>query len=108
MAKVKTATRTLSNAGRLRTLVITTSHKAEGVLVAESLVEYDGLLELMANPDIVSMRVQPETIYFELDGRSVAYTPDVRFVRRDGRIGFREFKPFHYTQLMAHEPVART
>jgi hypothetical protein len=93
MAKVKTATRTLSNAGRLRTLVIATSHKAEGVLVAESLVEYDGLLELLADPDIASLRVQPETLEFEMDGRPVSYTPDVRFVRRDGRIGFREFKP---------------
>ena len=93
MAKVKTATRTLSNAGRMRTLVIATSHKAEGVLVAESLVEYDGLLELLADPDIASLRVQPETLEFEMDGRAVSYTPDVRFVRQDGRIGFREFKP---------------
>lgn len=93
MAKVKTATRTLSNAGRLRMLVITTSQKAEGVLVAESLVEYDGLLEMLADPDIASLRVQPETLDFEMDGRAVSYTPDVRFVRQDGRIGFREFKP---------------
>lgn len=93
MAKVKTATRTLSNAGRLRMLVIATSHKAEGVLVAESLVEYDGLLEMLADPDIASLRVQPETLDFEMDGRAVSYTPDVRFVRQDGRIGFREFKP---------------
>lgn len=93
MAKVKTATRTLSNAGRLRMLVITTSQKAKGVLVAESLVEYDGLLEMLADPDIASLRVQPETLDFEMDGRAVSYTPDVRFVRQDGRIGFREFKP---------------
>lgn len=92
MAKLKTATRTLSNAGRLRTLVVATSRKAVGPLGAESLVEYDGLLELVADPDIVSVQVQPETVRFVMGGRPVTYTPDVRFVRRDGRIGYREFK----------------
>lgn len=93
MAKVKTATRTLSNAGRLRTLVVATSPKAVGQLGAESLVEYDGLLELIADPDIVSVEVQPQTFQFvKGGGRTVSYTPDVRFTRRDGRIGYREFK----------------
>lgn len=105
MAKVKTATRTLSNAGRLRTLVIATSPKAQGVLVAESLVEYDGLLELMADPDIASLQVQPETVHVELDDRPVEYTPDVRFVRQDGRIGYREFKP--PIDTLANEVVAK-
>ncbi|WP_332747653.1 hypothetical protein [Hydrogenophaga sp.] len=92
MAKIKTATRTLSNAGRLRLLVAVASPKAIGEMPAESLVEYDGLIELLADPDIVSAQVQPETIKLYVNGLQRTYTPDVRFVRRDGRIGYREFK----------------
>lgn len=92
MAKIKTATRTLSNAGHLRVLVAVASPKAIGEMPAESLVEYDGLTELLADPDVVSAQVQPETFELYVDGVWRKYTPDVRFVRRDGRIGFREFK----------------
>lgn len=92
MARIKTATRALSNAGRLRLLVAIASRKAVGEMPAESLVEYDGLVELLADPDIVSAQVQPETIELYIGGVQRSYTPDVRFVRRDGRIGFREFK----------------
>lgn len=92
MAKIKTATRTIRNAGPGRTLVNVATAKAVGELPTESLVEYDGLIELIADPDIVSVQVQPETIALEVDGRTARYTPDVKFVRRDGRIGYREFK----------------
>lgn len=92
MARIRTATRALSNAGRLRLLVAIASRKAVGEMPAESLVEYDGLTELLADPDIVSAQVQPETIQLYMDGVQRSYTPDVRFVRRDGRIGYREFK----------------
>lgn len=92
MAKVKTATRAVSNAGQPRTLVNIASTKAIGELPTESLVEFDGLIELIADPDIVSVQVQPQRFDLEVDGKAVQYTPDVRFVRRDGRIGFREFK----------------
>lgn len=37
-------------------------------------------------------RLQPETIELYIGGVQRSYTPDVRFVRRDGRIGYREFK----------------
>jgi hypothetical protein len=92
MAKIRTATRALSNAGRLRLLVAIASRKAVGEMPAESLVEYDGLTELLADPDIVSAQVQPETIQLHIGGVQRNYTPDVRFIRRDGRIGYREFK----------------
>lgn len=92
MAKIRTATRALSNAGHLRLLVAIASRKAVGEMPAESLVEYDGLTELLADPDIVSAQVQPETIQLHIGGVQRSYTPDVRFIRRDGRIGYREFK----------------
>lgn len=92
MAKIRTATRALSNAGPLRLLVAIASRKAVGEMPAESLVEYDGLTELLADPDIVSAQVQPETIQLHIGGVQRSYTPDVRFIRRDGRIGYREFK----------------
>jgi hypothetical protein len=92
MARVKTATRTIRNAGPGRTMVLVASRKAVGELPTESLIEYDGLIELLADPDIVSVQVQPETISLEIDGETVKYTTDAKFVRRDGSIGFREFK----------------
>lgn len=92
MAKVKTATRTIRNAAPSRSLALVTSPKAIGDLPTESLVELDGLIELTSDRDIVSVKVQPETFELEVDGKEVKYTPDVEFVRRDGRIGFREFK----------------
>lgn len=92
MAKVRTATRTITNAGKLRTLVNVSSPKAVGELPTESLVEFDGLVELLADPDIVSVKVQPEKFELDVDGKLVQYTPDVEFVRKDGRVGFREFK----------------
>lgn len=92
MARIKTATRPVSNAGRLRVLIAVASRKAIGEMPAESQVEYDGLIELLSDPDIVTAQVQPKTLEVDIDGVKRSYTPDVRFVRRDGRIGYREFK----------------
>lgn len=93
MARVKTATRAITNGGGLcRTLVLPATAKAVGELPTESLVEYDGLLEMIYDPDIVSVQVQPEVVALTVGTVNRAYTPDVKFVRRDGRIGYREFK----------------
>lgn len=92
MAKIRTATRTISNSGQRRTLVSISTEKAVGFMPTESLVEYDGLIELIADKDVVSIQVQPETFSIEVDGDFVQYTPDVKFQRRNGRLGFREFK----------------
>lgn len=92
MARVKTSTRTISNAGPLRTLALVATPKAQGELPTESLVEYDGLLHMCFDSDILSIKVQPEIVPLSVNGKPVTYIPDVRFIRRDGRIGFREFK----------------
>jgi hypothetical protein len=92
MARIKTATRTVSNAGRLVPLAIVSSGKGIGELVAESLSEYHGLVDMCFDNDIESIQVQPEVFELKVRGQLSRYTPDARFVRRDGRIGFREFK----------------
>ena len=92
MARVKTRTRTISNAGQRRTLVCVASRKAIGELPTESLVEFDGLIELIADHDIATIQVQPQTFEIDVNGRICRYTPDVQYVRRDGTVGYREFK----------------
>lgn len=92
MARVKTKTRTISNAGQRRTLVCVASRKALGELPTESLVEFDGLIELIADHDIQTVEVQPRTFEIEVNGKILRYTPDVRYVRRNGKVGYREFK----------------
>jgi hypothetical protein len=92
MAKRQTATRTISNAGRLRVLRVVAAIKAIGLAPTESSVEADGLIDLEYDPTIERFEVQPVTVEVTVDGRTVKYTPDVRYVRRTGVIGFREFK----------------
>ena len=46
MARRKTATRTISNAGRLKVLTVLASHKSIGLAPTESSVEVDGLVDL--------------------------------------------------------------
>lgn len=92
MARVKTATRTISNAGRLRTLVVVASPKAQGILATESLAEYTCLKLALFDPDVVSIRVQPMTVQVAVDGEPRAYTPDAEYIHADGHIGLREFK----------------
>jgi hypothetical protein len=92
MAKRKTATRTLSNAGRLRILRVVAAVKAMGLAPTESSVEADGLVDLEYDRTIERFEVQPLTVEVQVDGKTRQYTPDVRYVRRTGVIGFREFK----------------
>lgn len=92
MAKVRTATRTITNSGQRRTLVAISSSKAMGEMPTESLVEYDGLLHLLFDPDVVKVQVQPETFELTVDGKAHRYTPDARTTRSTGVLGLHEFK----------------
>lgn len=92
MSKVKTATRTLSTAGPNRTLHFLNSPKAIGTLVAESSAEADCLVNLMFDASIVALQVQPEKFDIPNDGDPFSYIPDVMYKRKDGRIGYQEFK----------------
>lgn len=92
MAKRRTATRVVTNAGRLRVLEVVASAKALGIAPTESSVEADGLVDLEYDKGIMSFQVQPVTLELVVDGVARKYTPDVRYVRHSGVIGFREFK----------------
>lgn len=89
MAKRKTATRTITNAGRLRILTVLASHKSIGLAPTESAVEVDGLVDLEYDETVERFQVQPQTFDLGLDGR---YTPDAKVVHHTGVIGYREFK----------------
>jgi len=92
MAKRKTATRTISNAGRLRMLRVVAATKAIGLAPTESSVEADGVVDMEFDRDIASFQVQPHTFELLVDGQTAKYTPDAKYVRSTGVIGFREFK----------------
>ena len=92
MAKLKTATRTIHNAGRLKVVGQFHSYK-NGVSVSwESQVERDLLYCLEFAQDVASYVPQPETFEFWLDGKKCRYTPDVRVTQTDGEIRFKETK----------------
>lgn len=92
MAKRRTATRTISNAGRLRILTVLASHKSVGLAPTESAVEVDGLVDLEYDQTVARFQVQAETFKVEVDARERDYTPDAKLVRDTGVIGYREFK----------------
>ena len=66
--------------------------KAIGELPSECIVEYDDLVESIADPDIFNVEVQPANIQLEVDGKFIAYTADALPVRRDGQIDSLEFR----------------
>jgi len=92
MVKRKTATRTISNAGRLQATRVVAGIKAIGLAPTESSVEADGLLDMQYDRTIATFQVQPKTFELVVDGEARKYTPDVKYVRATGVIGFREFK----------------
>ena len=92
MAKPKTATHTVTNSMQPRTQANINSGKAIGELPTESIIEYDDLVESIADPDIVKLQVQPAKIQLEVDGKFNAGTADALSVRRDGQIDSLEFR----------------
>lgn len=92
MAKFKTATRVVRNAGPRRTLSLPAIPNALGRLPTESGVEYAGLIEMSFDKDFKSLKVQPRTFELTVLGKTASYTPDVEYVRRNGIVGYREFK----------------
>lgn len=92
MARIKTRSLTVSNAGQLRNVTLLASTKSVGRSPAGSSVEFDGLQDLVFDPDIVSFEVQPESIHVWVNGIRHGYTPDARCVHRNGQVEYREFK----------------
>lgn len=92
VAKFKTETRVVRNAGPRRTLSLPAIPTAVGRLPTESGVEYAGLIEMSFDKDFSSLKVQPRTFELTVLGKAASYTPDVEYVRRNGIVGYREFK----------------
>lgn len=90
MAKLKTASRSVSNAGQLYNVGLIPLR--QGRCAYEAGVERDGLYDLGYRRDIVSVISQPETITLWIDGVLHKYTPDVLYANADGEIGITEFK----------------
>lgn len=101
MAKLKTDSRNVSNAGQLRNVGIIPL--PQGRCVYESGVERDGLYDLSYRRRIISLVSQPETIELWIDGVLHEYTPDVKYITSDGEIGLREFKHADFVADAAYQ-----
>lgn len=92
MARIKTNSLTVSNAGQLRNVTLLASTKSVGRSPTGSSVEYDGLQDMVFDPHVVSFEVQPESIHVWVAGVRHRYTPDARCSLRGGQVEYREFK----------------
>lgn len=92
MTRIKTRTRTLANGAPGRSLYLLYDPQTRTQHGAESYVEYEGLLELLYDRDIHSIEVQAERFTVPGPQGDFACIPDVRMVRANGVIEFREFK----------------
>lgn len=93
MAKLKTATRTIRNAGIRRVVGEFYSHKNGRSVVWESLLERDALYDAEFDKEVVGYIPQPCQFTYFLDGRTAVYTPDMEVTLRDGSVAYREVKP---------------
>lgn len=93
MAKLKTATRTIHNAGIRRVVGQLPSHKNGCSVVWESLLERDAFYAAEFDKEVVRYVPQPRQFTYFLDGRSAVYTPDLEVTLRDGSLAYQEVKP---------------
>ena len=93
MARLRTSTRTLHNAGIRRVIGHIYSHKNGRAVPWESQLERDFYYECEFRTDIRAYRPQPRQLTFWFDGRSALYTPDAEVTFDDGTIWYCETKP---------------
>lgn len=86
MARFKTETRVIHNAGIHRVIGHSPSRKNRCAVVWDSLIERDYFLLLEHDPRVVRYVPQPETIDITLDPRWKSYTSDVLVVHEDGTL----------------------
>jgi hypothetical protein len=92
MTRIKTESRTLTNGAPGKSLYLLYDPRARKHHAAESYVEYEGLLTMLYDRNIVSMEVQPKGFTISDRDGEFKYTPDVRYVHGQGTIEYREFK----------------
>ena len=93
MARLKTATRTLHNAGVRRVIGLFPSHKNQRMVPWESQIERDFFYDCEFRKDVVRYEAQPREFTYWLEGRSALYTPDAELILTDGTIAYCETKP---------------
>jgi len=93
MATLKTATRTIRNAGIRRVIGQFFSHKNGRSVVWESLLERDAFYAAEFEKRVVRYVPQPRRFTYFLDGRTAVYTPDMEVILHDGSVVYREVKP---------------
>lgn len=105
MARYKTATRTVSNAGVHRVVGLFPSRKCAEPAACDSLLERDYFLLLDHDPGVVRFIPQPETIPLSGDPRWKRYTPDALVFFEDSLVRRVEVK--HDVSLRKRKIVAR-
>lgn len=105
MARYKTATRTVSNAGVHRVVGLFPSRKCAVPAACDSMLERDYFLLLDHDPGVVRFIPQPETIPLSGDPRWKRYTPDALVIYEDSLVRRVEVK--HDVSLRKRKIVAR-
>lgn len=103
MARLKTATRTLHNAGHRKIIGLIPSLKNGAMAPWESQIERDLFYLLEFDRSVDRYVPQPEQIPLIIDGVLHTYTPDCKVHFTNGSIGFLEAKP----EAKANAPEAK-
>lgn len=92
-----------------RSLTGRVASKKGGAAGFESSLERDWLICLDFDPDVEMIVEQPFSIYYELDGRTLRYTPDVlaRYRQRDGHVSVVVFEVKPYDELASSFGIYR-
>jgi len=93
MTTLKTATRSVSNAGVRRVVGAFPSRKNALALAWESLIERDYFYDCEFSLLVRRYVPQPETVTLWIDDKSVTYTSDVRVEHYDDSVLYTEVKP---------------
>lgn len=92
MARLKTPTRTITNAGQKRVIGCLPSVKNQAPAPWESQAERDFFYYLEFRRDVLRYKVQPIQVTLVIDGKAHRYTVDVKVVFVDGTIWYVEVK----------------
>lgn len=74
--------RKIKNSGTKKNIGLFASDKMQTGIWFESLIERDYMYLLESDPDVLSYRSQPETIFYTWDNKPRKYTPDFLVERR--------------------------
>lgn len=85
--------RNLRKASPVKNVYKFASVKMNDTIMCEGSLEYDACFHHEYNEDVLSFVSQPEGFYYQLDGKSLPYTPDALIHYKDGMSQYLEYKP---------------